>query len=136
MKTKDLNIEKKLIEVDLKNEFSYLLKESEGYLQGWMRPAFANIENDELFFDLGDPVSQNTIFQNENYICNIECWNFEFDDDEINFLGDVYKNCKNELINERIKNYIDDLIEIYGYEIIKNITNFCENKGYKVKFID
>ena len=30
MKTKDLNIEKKLIEVDLKSEFSYLLKEAEG----------------------------------------------------------------------------------------------------------
>jgi hypothetical protein len=51
MKTKDLNIEKKLIEVDLKNEFSYLLKESEGYLQGWMRPAFANITaNSRIIF--------------------------------------------------------------------------------------
>ena len=51
MKTKDLNIEKKLIEVDLKNEFSYLLKESEGYLQGWMLPKYINwdgLTNDEL----------------------------------------------------------------------------------------
>jgi len=124
MKTQVKELEnQKVIEFDLVEAYKELLIKAEGYERGFC-PVYANIVNNELVLELGDPISSFSFLLTQNWVGYIECWKF-------NGTAEDYKDR-----NEIIKSLVSDYVAKFDFsEIAANIKDYCKIKGFDVRFI-
>jgi len=142
METTVKNLENQtVIEFDLVDAYKELLIKVEGYdLEGWFCPVFANIVNNELVLELGDPVSGNTFFSifsffmTNSWVGNIECWKFDGTAEDYKEYGLPSSEFFDR--NEIIKSMVSDYVDNFDFsEIADNIMEYCKTEGFDVRFI-
>lgn len=131
----------KVIYFPLRDVYRDFLKETEGVAwPGWTCPIWATIENDELKLRLGSPVSQGTIFVNQDgkmhpdWIDNVKCWKFNGTAENYEEYGlDSPADFDREV---EIECEIDKFIDSFDFsELEKEIEKYCNERGYDVEFI-
>ena len=136
MKTTVKNLEKQVIEFDLVEAYKELLIKAEGYdLKGWwFCPIFANIVNNELVLELGDPISKFPWPLTQNWVGHIDCWKFEGTAEDYKKYGLPSPESFDR--NEIIKRLVSDYVDKFDFrEIADNIKVYCKRKGFDVRFI-
>ena len=142
MKTTVKNSENQtVIKFDLVDAYKELLIKVEGYdLEGWFCPVYANIVNNELVLELGDPVSGKTFFSifsyfmTNSWVGNIECWKFDGTAEDYKEYGLPSSEFFDR--NEIIKSMVSDYVDNFDFsEIADNIKEYCKTKGFDVRFI-
>ena len=136
---------KKTIKFDLEGALKDLFYESEGVgFKGWTCPIWAQIEKNDLYLSLGQPVGKNSSFKNPDgsvplsWVGNIDCWNFPYTKDDWEELGhDKPEDFDYDLeLLTYIEQMVNDMMRSYEIENIKDaIEEYCHSKGYKVKFV-
>ena len=135
METTVKNLENQtVIEFDLVDAYKELLIKAEGYDRGWFCPVFANIVNNELVLELGDPISGFPSFLTQNWVDYIECWKFDGTAEDYKEYGLPSPEFFDR--NEIIKSLVSDYVANFDFsEIADNIKDYCKIKGFDVRFI-
>ena len=133
METTVKNLEKQVIEFDLVEAYKELLIKAEGYERGFC-PIFANIVNNELVLELGDPISSFSFLLTQNWVGYIECWKFNGTAEDYKKYGLPSPESFDR--NEIIKRLVSDYVDKFDFrEIADNIKVYCKRKGFDVRFI-